>query len=295
MKILVTGAGGFIGRHVVDRLVAAGHEVVAVGRGVVRDDCRVIANRFDACDWSQVGGLDGLVHLAAINDTSIHDEVELLRVNVGAAIDSFESAVRCGCGRIVYASTLHVYGQIPAPMSVERSTPAPVSPYGRSKRVLEQAATELAGRRGVACLGLRLANVYGPGELHKGRMASQVLQIARQMRGGDPEVFAPGTQVRDFVFVEDVAAAIESAVTAAHPPELPVLNCGSGEGTSFNDLIGHLNAALGLARRPCYVPEPAGYLSRVILDIDATTAALAWRPRTIRAGIAGYLAAGDLR
>lgn len=295
MKLLVTGASGFIGRCLVDRLVGAGHDVIAVGRGVTREDCRVIAARFDAYDWSRIGALDGLVHLAAINDTSVQDEDELRRVNVDAALTCLEAAAAAGCPRLVYASSLHVYGPITPPMSVERSAPAPVTPYGRSKLMLEQRAADLAARRGVACLGLRLGNVYGPGESHKGRMASQVLQIARQMRSGDPVIFAPGTQVRDFVYVEDVAAALDAAVTSVRPSPFPVLNCGSGEGTSFNELVGHLNAALGLARTPRYVPEPASYLSRIVLDIEATVATLDWQPRPIRAGIAAYLASGELR
>jgi nucleoside-diphosphate-sugar epimerase len=125
-------------------------------------------------------------------------------------------------------------------------------------------------------------------------MASQVLQIARQMRAGDPEIFSPGTQSRDFVHVDDAAAAAVAAavVTNGHLP--PLLNCGTGDGTTFNDLVILLNAALGLHRTPRYIPEPQGYLREVVLDVAVTRSQLAWQPRPLAEGIADYLASGEL-
>lgn len=295
MNIVVTGANGFVGRRIVDRCVAAGHRVVAVGRGIVRNDCRVLDERFDRLDWSKVGEADVLLHLAAINDTSVLDEDELRRVNVDAAIECMTWAARAGCRRIVYASSMHVYGNVPSPMTVDGSPTRPVSPYGRSKLRLEREATAFAARQGVGCIGLRLANVYGPGESHKGRMASQVFQLARQMRAGDPELFFPGTQVRDFVHVDDAASAAVAAAMLPDDPPPAILNCGTGLATTFNELVERLNATLGLSRRPRYVPESPGYLREVVLDITATTKLLDWRPRPLAEGIADYLASGQLR
>lgn len=294
MRILVTGAGGFIGSCVVDRLLAAGHDVTAVGSELARGDCRVISARFDVCDWSGIGEIDRLVHLAALNDTTVRDEQRFRRVNVDAAIRFFNDAIGAGCSGIVYASSMHVYGPVPTPMSVTESVPSPVSPYGRSKLMLERAAAALEEGRGVQCVGLRLGNVYGPGEARKGIMASQVFQIARQMRRGDPEVFAFGTQYRDFIYVEDAADAFVAAAESTNPNVPRILNCGSGFGTSFNELIDDLNVALGLSRSPKYVTEPAGYLSAVLLDSATTVAALDWHPRPLREGIATYLASGEL-
>lgn len=294
VRIVVTGANGFVGGRIVERLVREGRQVVAVGRGVERRDCEVVAERFDRCDWSRLGACDALLHFAAINDTSVADEAALRRVNVEAALAAMEAAVAAGCRWFVYASSLHVYGHAPAPLSAARSQPEPVTAYGRSKLALEREAAAFAARHGVGCIGLRLANVYGPGEAHKGRMASQVLQIARQMRAGDPEIFAPGTQVRDFVHVDDVAAAAAKAVRLADAPGHVLLDCGTGVGTSFNELVGLLNAALGLARTPCLVPEPPGYLRHVVLDVADTVARLDWHPRPLAAGIADYLASCEL-
>ncbi len=294
MNIVVTGANGFVGRRIVDRCVAEGHRVVAVGRGITRNDCRVLDERFDRLDWSTLGEVDVLIHLAAINDTSVRDEGELRRVNVDAAIECMAGAVKAGCRRIVYASSMHVYGNVPSPMRADTSPTAPVSLYGRSKLQLEQEATAFAASRGVGCVGLRFANVYGPGESHKGRMASQVFQLARQMRTGDPEIFAPGTQVRDFVYVDDAASAAVAAATLEGDSLPAILNCGTGVATTFNDLVNNLNAALVLSRTPRYVPEPPGYLRDVVLDIGATTRLLNWRPRPLAEGIADYLASGEL-
>lgn len=294
MNIVITGANGFVGGRVVDRCVADGHRVVAVGGGLERRDCHVLATRFDRLDWSQVGRVDVLLHFAAINDTSRRDEDELRRVNVDAAIECMRSAIAAGCRRIVFASSMHVYGNVPSPMAAAGSPTEPVSGYGRSKLALEHAASALAVSHGVSCVGLRFANVYGPGEAHKGKMASQVLQIARQMRSGDPELFSPGTQSRDFVYVDDAAAAAVAAALATPAALPPILNCGTGCGTTFNELVAMLNTALGLARVPRYVPEPPGYLRDVVLDIGPTAALLDWRPRPLAQGIADYLASGEL-
>jgi ADP-L-glycero-D-manno-heptose 6-epimerase len=293
VNIVVTGANGFVGRRIVDRCVAAGHRVVAVGRKIARSDCRVLDARFDRIDWSEIGAADVLIHLAAINDTSVRDEGELRRVNVDAAIECMAGAVKAGCRRVVYASSMHVYGNVPSPMTVDGSPTAAVSPYGRSKLRLEREAAAFAARQGVGCIGLRLANVYGPGESHKGRMASQVFQLARQMRAGDPEIFFPGTQVRDFVHVDDAASAAVAAAMLEGDRKPAILNCGSGLATTFNQLVEMLNAAMGLSRTPRYVPEPPGYLREVVLDIAATRNLLDWRPRSLAKGIADYLASGE--
>ncbi len=294
VNIVITGANGFVGGRVVDRCLAAGRRVVAVGRGIRRTDCTVIDSRFDRIDWARLGGIDVLLHFAAINDTSYRDEAELRRVNVDAAIECMRGAIAAGCARIVYASSLHVYGAAPSPMTVGGSPTEPLSAYGASKLLLEREAAALAERHGVACIGLRLANVYGPGEAHKGQMASQVLQIARQMRAGDPAIFFPGTQARDFVHVDDAAGAAVAAALLATPPAPPILNCGTGSATTFNDLVALLNTALGLARVPRYVPEPPGYLRDVVLDSNPTRAVLDWHPRPLPRGIADYLASEAL-
>ncbi len=294
MKIVVTGANGFLGGRAVGHCIAAGHSVVAVGRGVRRNDCQVIETRFDRIEWPHVGGTDALLHFAAINDTSLRDEDELRRVNVDAAIACMDGAVAAGCRRIVYASSMHVYGNVPSPMTVAGSLTEPVSGYGRSKLQLERAAAALSARHGVATIGLRFANVYGPGEAHKGRMASQVLQIARQMKSGNPEIFFSGTQVRDFVHVDDAAAAAVAAAALANDSTATILNCGTGHATTFNALVATLNAALGLSRMPRYVPEPPGYLRDVVLDVGPTTDLLDWHPRSLAQGIAEYLETGEL-
>jgi ADP-L-glycero-D-manno-heptose 6-epimerase len=294
LKIAVTGANGFVGGRVAERCAQAGHHVLAIGRGASRADCQAIDARFDQIDWSRLGGLDVLLHFAAVNDTSIRDDSELRRVNVDAAVGCMRHAIAAGCRRIVYASSLHVYGPVPSPMTVTGSPTRPVSAYGRSKLQLEREAAAIAARHGVDCIGLRFANVYGPGEAHKGRMASQVLQIARQMRAGDPEIFSPGTQSRDFVHVDDAAAAAVAAAVVTNGQLPPLLNCGTGDGTTFNDLVILLNAALGLHRTPRYIPEPQGYLREVVLDVAVTRSRLACQPRPLAEGIADYLASGEL-
>lgn len=271
----------------------AGQHVIAIGRGAHRPGCRVIDHRFDRVERSDIGACEVLLHFAGMNDTSFRDEKEFHRVNVEASLVLMRKAIAMGCRRIVYASSMHVYGTAPCPLTVAMSSTRPITPYGRSKLQLEQAVAELATEHGITCIGLRFANVYGPGEAHKGRMASQILQIARQMRIGDPEIFHPGTQVRDFIYVDDAATASIAAARVVGALAHTILNCGTGQGTSFNEIVVKLNAALGLSRTPRYVAEPPGYLSDVVLDIAPTVAMLRWRPRALDAGIADYIASGE--
>jgi ADP-L-glycero-D-manno-heptose 6-epimerase len=212
-------------------------------------------------------------------------------VNVSAALDCFGEAANSGCSRIVYASTLHVYGRVPVPMR-EDGQKEPVSLYGTSKLFLEQSAEIFARHTGLPCVGMRFANVYGPGESGKGKMASQVLQIAQQMHAGNPKVFSPGTQERDFVYVDD---AIRTILAAAEYGRSAIFNCGSGEGTAFNTLIALLNESLGLARTPEYIPEPPQYLARVVLDVSKARTELGHDPRCIREGLKTYFESGELK
>ncbi|NBR98394.1 MAG: NAD-dependent epimerase/dehydratase family protein [Betaproteobacteria bacterium] len=208
------------------------------------------------------------------------------------SINLFNIAASKSVKAIVYASSIHVYGDVPSPLGVATSTPRPLTPYGRSKLALERAAAAFSADTGVACVGLRLANVYGPGELHKGLMASQVTQLIQQMKKGRPVLFEPGSQVRDFVYVEDVASAFVKSTRYALVHGSKIFNCGSGVSISFNELVARLNSKMGLRHTPQYVTEPNNYIRRVALDINDTTSALDWWPRDVNSGLLSYINAG---
>jgi UDP-glucose 4-epimerase len=293
LKVVVTGANGFIGQHVCKHALMRGCSVIRVGRSLDPSGFVDLDLRFNELTDDNFPSADVLVHLAAINNTLSHDEEVMQRINVQDSINLFNIAASKSIKAIVYASSIHVYGDVPSPLGVATSTPRPLTPYGRSKLALERAAAAFSADTGVACIGLRLANVYGPGELHKGLMASQVTQLAQQMKKGRPVLFEPGSQVRDFVYVDDVATAVVESAFCALAGCSTILNCGSGVGVTFNDLVRLLNLSLGLGREPEYIPEPANYLKDIVLDIGETKAKLGWNPRAIDVALESYLSSGS--
>jgi ADP-L-glycero-D-manno-heptose 6-epimerase len=284
---LVTGATGFIGRNLTDALVQRGIQVIAVGRRALPQDSlpvrRIVATSFDALDQALLEDVDLVFHLAAITDTRVEDDLELLRVNVDEPVRLFERALRHGC-RVVYASSMAVYGNVPTPFR-EGGEHQPLNPYGRSKLRLDHSVERLAASTDGVVVGLRFANVYGPHEAHKGPMASMVSQLMQQMRSGDPVLFEHGDQRRDFIHVAD---AVSSCLLAAGAKGSCIVNCGSGRSVSFNQLIYEINRALGTDRRPRYVknPHPEVYQSDVELDISLARRKIGYEPSvSLRDGI----------
>jgi nucleoside-diphosphate-sugar epimerase len=295
IKIMVSGANGFIGASLCARLERDHKAVISVGSSGPTNHRLSINKRFNELCEEDAPTFDVLVHLAALNNTLHAMPQDFLNVNVEDALRLFKLAAGKGCRAIIYASSVHVYGCVSAPMAVERSYPNPVSAYGRSKLELERKAELFSRATSIPCVGLRLSNVYGPGEAHKGPMASQVTQLARQMVEGDPTIYSDGSQVRDFIFIDDVVEAYVKAIDfALTTGNSGLFNCGSGDAISFNALVQALNKIMGLRRTPRYTPEPERYLRNVSVDIATTSAALKWNPRSLRQGLADYKELGQL-
>jgi len=283
---LVTGATGFVGAHLVEGLLNRGWRVVAVGRRERAEDLREpdawLRLSYLDLPVEALAGVDVLFHQAALNDTLETDEARVHEVNVRGSRRLFEAALAQGCGRIVYASSMAVYGDAPVPLR-EDGPARPLNAYGRSKLAMEQMALELAagtsgqGGRAPVVVGLRYGNVYGCHEEHKGAMASMVTRLAHQMREGDPTLFADGFQRRDFVHVDDVVRANLLAVDA---PRSTVVNVGSGTAVRFNELVALLNRVLGTERRPRYDKNPHAdcYQTEVVLDLARARRELGYEP-----------------
>lgn len=298
MRALVTGGTGFVGSNLVRTLVKQGWDVIATGHDAEQTladlPVTILQPSFLELDWKRIGPIDVLFHQAAINNTLFLDRGEMLRANVESSKALFRQVMQSGCRRIVFASSTAIYGNGPVPYT-EAQPAAPLNPYAESKVLLEEHAMELAKTENdLRIVGLRYCNVYGPGESHKGRRASMIWQLARQMTRGNPRLFEHGEQKRDYIYVEDVVAANLRAATAA---ENVIVNCGSGTATSFNDLVTILNETLHLSRRAEYFPNPhpAAYQSHTLCDMTRARTALGFSPAySIRDGIAAYAASGSL-
>jgi ADP-L-glycero-D-manno-heptose 6-epimerase len=298
MRVLVTGGTGFIGSNLVVRLLQDGHEVLITGcdteQNIPGFHGKMLQPGLVGIDWDAVGKIDILFHQAAINDTTSLDEREMLRANVDAAQELFRRVVAGGCPRIVYASSTAVYGDGPAPYH-ESQPLRPMNPYALSKKLFEEFASGFTREHPqTVIVGLRYCNVYGPRENHKGARASMIFQLAQQMKGGNPRLFAYGEQKRDYIYVEDV---VRANLLAAQAQQSCIVNCGYGASVTFNDLVAGLNRVLGLQRQPEYIANPYAdrYQSHTECDMSLAREKLGFTPETaIQRGLEEYFRSGFL-
>lgn len=298
MKILVTGGTGFIGSNIALALLAAGHDVSITG-SMYEQELPEFKNKTHflgatGIDWNTVGELDAIFHEGAISDTRVHDRNQMMRANLETSKEIFERAKERGVRHITYASSTAVYGNLPAPYR-EDMIPLPLNVYGESKALLDEFAMEFARENPtITVVGLRYCNVYGPRENHKGKTATMIYQFAHQMQHGNPKLFTDGTQKRDYIYVKDVVHANILSLSAR---ESTVLNCGSGNATSFNELVTLLNETLGFSRTPEYIENPfiATYQNYTLCDMRKAKEKLGFVPEyDIRSGIEDYFKSGFL-
>ncbi len=295
---LVTGGAGFIGSHVVDRLLAAGHVVhvvdnLSTGRrrpAGADAHLHVLDVRSSRLDLRSTRLLElfkevrpgAVVHLAAHADVrrSIADPVFDADVNVLGTLHVLECCRRAGVGHVVFASSGGALYGDRAPVPTPETAPErPASPYGVSKLAAERYIAAWAALTGATAVILRYANVYGPRQYAFGE-AGVVAIFAARMASGEPCVITgDGEQTRDFVYVEDVADATVRALGLAEAPG--PINIGTGVETSINTLYRRLRAATGRDTAAArYGPAAPGEQRRSALDVALAERALDWAPAT---------------
>ena len=288
MKILVTGGAGFIGSHVVDRLVADGHRIVAVdnlstGRTEVVNPAATLlvedlrSDRLDAVVAAERP--EAIVHIAAQASVSrsVAEPLDDASVNMLGTIALLAAAQRVGIRRVVYTSTGGAgYGDTDVIPTPEDHPARPSSPYGVSKVAAERYLDCWSGLTGVPALTLRLANIYGPRQNPAGEAGVIAIFCDRLVRGEECVVNGDGEQTRDYVFVGDVAEAVARAI--AQPDATGVLNVGTGIETTVNELYRRLAAAAGVERPARQAPPRPGEQRRSVLDARRAKQQLGWTP-----------------
>lgn len=286
MRILVTGGAGFIGSHVAAAYCDAGHHVAVadIVTGQDRTPPGVRLHRVDVADRA----LDAVFeeerpevvshHAAQANvRRSLADPVADAATNVLGTLRVLDLSVRHGVRQVVFASTAGaLYGE-PETVPVTEDAPIlPTSPYGLHKYLGEQYMAYYRRMHGLNTTVLRYGNVYGPRQDPSGEAGVVAIFTEAMLHGRPPVIFGDGTQVRDFVYVGDVADANVAVLGRSLPASLHV---GSGAGTSVNEIEARLRALVGAAGVPGHAPAIPGEVYRIYLDVSRIRSVLGWQAR----------------
>ncbi|MFH2202845.1 MAG: ADP-glyceromanno-heptose 6-epimerase [Elusimicrobiota bacterium] len=297
-RVLVTGGAGFIGSNLALELERRGVQVVVLDDFSVGHfaNLRGFGGDVVAADiarpeqWAgRVGAVDAIFHQAANTDTTVTDQRRMMEVNVEGFRNIVSFALETGVSRVVYASSAGVYGAGSCPMR-ETGPQEPMNVYGFSKKVMERVGASFLGEeQALKLVGLRYFNVYGPGENHKGKVASMIWQLYGQMKAGNrPRIFKQGEQFRDQIYVKDVVAANLKAAAAKLSG---VYNVCTGKPTTFNRIIEVLNEVMGTSLEPEYFDNPYSfYQNETEGDPRAAQEGIGFTAEySIEAGIKDYL------
>ena len=284
MRILVTGGAGFIGSHLVDRLIKENHKVVVIDNLTTgkKENVNPQADFYnlDICDFEKIKPLfeniDFVFHLAAIPrvPVSVEDPVGTSKVNILGTINVFKAAIEAKVKRIIFASSSSVYGNQEKLPFKEDMKPNPVSPYALQKLVGEQFAKLFTKLYGIPIISLRYFNVYGPRIDFNSDYSLVIGKFLKQKAEGKPlTIFGDGEQTRDFCYIDDVVDATIKAMESEKLKGGEVINIGSGKSYSINylaDLIGGKKE---------YLAPRKGDVKHTQADITLAKKLLAWQPK----------------
>ena len=310
-RVLVTGAAGFIGSHVAERLVARGDEVVGLDnfddfyeRGVKEANVAALSRQpafrlieGDVRDASLVAGLveadTVVVHLAARAGVrpSLEQPALYASVNIEGTAVLLEAVRRAGGRRIVFGSSSSVYGDsAPVPFAEDWPALVPISPYAATKRAGELLCTAFAQLYGLRIMALRFFTVYGPRQ----RPDLAIHKFTRLIAEGRPVPFyGDGTTERDYTYIDDIVQGVAAAVdwTAAEGEGVvEIVNLGESRTTTLDALVGHIARAVGREPRLERLPAQPGDVRRTCADVRKAARLLGYRPTTtVEAGIPRFV------
>ena len=293
-KSVVTGAAGFVGSHLVERLLSLGHQVVGIdcftdfydrelkeaNLEPARNDARfrLIENDLLQLDLEDLlDGVDYLFHLAAqagVRGSWGETFADYVRNNISVSQRLLEGAKGSKIKKLVYASSSSVYGDATELPVTEETLPRPVSPYGVTKLAAEQLCSLYSHVYSVPVVSLRFFTVYGPRQ----RPDMAIQRFLSACLSGEPiTIFGDGTQTRDFTFVDDVIETLILALEA--PPDQRVFNVCGGSRISLNDLLTLMQEVTGRSLRVEHGPASPGDARHTLGDNARARRTLGFRPR----------------
>ncbi len=299
-RVLITGAAGFIGSHLVQALTRQGDEVVGIDnfdpfypRAMKERNLAEIGRSagftFRELDLLDVAALRSLltadtviVHLAAKAGVrpSLADPVGYARTNVTGTAAVVEAARQAGVARFVFGSSSSVYGDsTPVPFREDAVAVVPISPYAATKRAGELFLQSVAPIYGFQTVSLRFFTVYGPRQ----RPDLAIHAFTRKMVEGRPlTLFGDGTQARDYTYCDDIIAGVVSAVewSASAPVGVETFNLGGNRSVPTEAMVREIAAALGIKPKIEWGPMQPGDVQQTAADLTKSTAVLGYRPKT---------------
>jgi len=293
-RYLVTGGAGFIGSHIVARLVQDG-AVVRVVDNLSTGQIQRLDRVRSAIEWVQgdlsdeavakkvVDGMDFVVHQAAVPSVqrSLLDPLGTNQANVVATLNLLESSRRAGVRRFVYAASSSAYGDTEVLPKNEDMPPNPMSPYALQKFVGERYCKLYYDLYGLETVALRYFNVFGPGQDPHSEYSAVIPRFISYLLGKRPiTIFGDGEQSRDFTFIENVVEANLLALSAVNSAG-KMCNVGCGERITLNQLVATLEEELHVKAQVIHLPSKLGDVRHSLADIERARAILNYQPRVM--------------
>jgi UDP-glucuronate 4-epimerase len=316
MKVLVTGAAGFIGSHLSERLLAEGREVVGVDNFDDFYEPRIKRQNIAGClknkkfrlieaDIRDAGAMDKtvgegvgiIIHLAARAGVrpSIAQPLLYADVNINGTMALLEAAKKHKVGKFIFGSSSSVYGNNKkVPFSEDDNVDFPISPYAATKKAGELICHTYHYLYGICITSLRFFTVYGPRQ----RPDLAIHKFARLIERGKPiPIYGDGSMMRDFTFIDDIIDGVVAAInrltsdeSQATSDEFNIYNLGNANPISVNDLVTEIEKALGKKAVKEYLPPQPGDVEKTWADISKAARELGYKPKvTIEEGLAKFV------
>ena len=289
---LVSGCAGFIGGHVVERLLADGYAVAGVDDFSTGspDNLAPFRNRIrfvegSVCDPAVAGqaieGVDRVIHLASVPSVprSVADPRQSAEASIIGTVTLMDAARKAGVKRFVQASSSSVYGDGEVNPRHEGLPPSPMSPYAVAKLTQEEYGRVFWKCYALDTASLRYFNVFGPRQNPDSKYAAVIPKFITVMRSGKrPEIFGDGAQTRDFTYIDNVVEANLRAALAPNPLRGEAMNIGNGCSTSLIRLVSLLNEILGTTLDPELLPPRPGDVLHSQADVSKAGSLIGYRP-----------------
>lgn len=291
MRYLVTGGAGFIGSHLVERLLSDGHEVAVLDDFSTgfRENLRPFAGQFELIEASildvdavtrAAAGADFVLHEAALGSVprSVEDPVTTHNVNTTGTLNVLMAARDSGVRRLIFAASSSAYGDTTELPKHEMMYPRPLSPYAASKLTAEHYLAAFSATYGLETVALRYFNVFGPRQDPNSQYAAVIPRfVAAALNNEAPIIFGDGEQTRDFTFVSNV---VDANLRACVAPGISgqVFNIGGGGRISLNELWSRIRDLTGTTAAPVHADARAGDVRDSLASMDKTKKLLGFVP-----------------